>query len=60
MYSREKVPDFIMLLSQMISSLVLAFVEGWKLSLVYMAMSPLTMITFRFTIKVKRYFKDQF
>ncbi|CAF1523752.1 unnamed protein product [Adineta ricciae] len=47
----EKVPDFITLLSQMLSSLILAFAEGWKLSLVYMAMSPLTMITFNFTIK---------
>ncbi|UJR22125.1 hypothetical protein I4U23_025189 [Adineta vaga] len=47
----EKIPDFITLFSQMISSLILSFVEGWKLSLVYMSLSPLIMITFHFTIK---------
>ncbi|CAF0803419.1 unnamed protein product [Adineta steineri] len=47
----EKVPDFFSLCVQMISSLILAFVEGWKLTLVYLSISPLIVITINFTVK---------
>ncbi|CAF0803457.1 unnamed protein product [Adineta steineri] len=47
----EKVPDFFSLCVRMISSLILAFVEGWKLTLVYLSISPLIVVTINFTIK---------
>ncbi|CAF3737713.1 unnamed protein product [Adineta steineri] len=47
----EKVPDFFSLCVRMISSLILAFVEGWKLTLVYLSISPLIVVTINFTVK---------
>ncbi|CAF3805471.1 unnamed protein product [Adineta steineri] len=47
----EKVPDFLSLCVRMISSLILAFVEGWKLTLVYLSISPLIVVTINVTVK---------
>jgi hypothetical protein len=48
----EKVPDFIALFARMIGSLIYALILGWKLTLVYLAISPLVILTFNLTLKV--------
>jgi len=56
----EKVPDFIALCARMIGSLIYALITGWKLTLVYLAISPLIILTFNLTLKVIEYFIDGF
>ncbi|UJR37711.1 hypothetical protein I4U23_030406 [Adineta vaga] len=48
----DQVPDFISLVSRMLGALIYALVVGWKLTLVFLSISPLIIITFNITIKV--------
>ncbi|CAF0756890.1 unnamed protein product [Adineta steineri] len=48
----EKMPDFMSLLARMLGSLVYALVIGWKLTLVFLSISPLIIISFNLTVKV--------
>jgi hypothetical protein len=49
------VPDFIALLARMVASLVYGLITGWKLALVFLSISPLVIITFNVTIKVRKF-----
>jgi ABC-type multidrug transport system fused ATPase/permease subunit len=48
-----RVADFISLLSRIIGSLVFALVTGWKLTLVFLSISPLIVLSFNLLIRVK-------
>ncbi|CAF3496524.1 unnamed protein product [Rotaria sp. Silwood1] len=48
----DKVPDFITLVSRTLGSLVYSFIVGWKLSLVFLSISPLVILTFNLTVKM--------
>jgi len=47
-------PDFISLLARMIGAIIYALAIGWKLTLVYLSISPLIILTFNLTIKVRK------
>jgi hypothetical protein len=47
-------PDFISLLARMLGAIVYALAIGWKLTLVYLSIAPLIVITFNVTIKVRK------
>ncbi|CAF0902236.1 unnamed protein product [Adineta steineri] len=47
-----KVADFICLLSRIIGTLVFSFYEGWKLTLVFLSVSPLIILSFNILIKI--------
>ena len=48
----DKVPDFIALLGRVIGSLIYSLIIGWKLTLVFLSLSPLLIITFNRIVKV--------
>ena len=48
----DKVPDFISLVARMLGALIYALVVGWKLTLVFLSISPLIIVTFNLTVKV--------
>ena len=48
----EKVPEFISLAARMFSCVIYALIIGWKLSLVFLSVSPVIVLTFNVTIKV--------
>ncbi|CAF2623577.1 unnamed protein product [Rotaria sp. Silwood2] len=48
----EQVPDFISLLSRMLGALIYALATGWKLTLVFLSVSPFVILTFNLTILV--------
>ncbi|CAF1589108.1 unnamed protein product [Didymodactylos carnosus] len=48
----EKVPDFVSLITKVTGCLILALAKGWKLTLVYMGISPLIIITFNITLRI--------
>ncbi|CAF4988858.1 unnamed protein product [Rotaria sp. Silwood1] len=48
----EKVPDFISLIGRMIGSLIYSLLIGWKLTLVYLSISPLIILVMNLTIKM--------
>ncbi|CAF5081195.1 unnamed protein product, partial [Rotaria sp. Silwood1] len=48
----EQVPDFISLVSRMLGALIYALVTGWKLTLVFLSISPFVIITFNLTVLV--------
>ncbi|CAF0788245.1 unnamed protein product [Adineta ricciae] len=48
----EKVPDFISLLSRVLASLIFSLSVGWKLTLVFLSISPLIIISFNVTVRV--------
>jgi len=41
--------------ARMLGSIIYALVIGWKLTLVFLSISPLIIITFKITIKVRNY-----
>jgi hypothetical protein len=47
-------PDFISLVTRILGSLVYALVVGWKLTLVFLSLSPLMIITFKMIVKVRK------
>jgi ABC-type multidrug transport system fused ATPase/permease subunit len=51
--SSDKVPDFIALVSRTLGSLIFALITGWKLTLVFLSISPFIIILFNVTIKVR-------
>jgi hypothetical protein len=51
-YYREKVPDFIALISRILGGIIFALVRGWQLTLVFMSVSPFVAIGFNLTVKV--------
>ncbi|CAF0919000.1 unnamed protein product [Rotaria sordida] len=48
----DKKADFISLICRLFGGLIFAFVTGWKLTLVFIALSPLTVIAFNITMRV--------
>lgn len=52
-----RVADFISLLARIIASLVFSFYTGWKLTLVFLSISPLIVLSFNLLIQV-RVFND--
>ncbi|CAF4001185.1 unnamed protein product, partial [Rotaria sp. Silwood1] len=48
----DKKAEFISLICRLIGGLVFAFVTGWKLALVFISLSPLTVIAFNITMRV--------
>ncbi|CAF0800398.1 unnamed protein product [Adineta ricciae] len=48
----DKKADFISLICRLIGGLVFAFTSGWKLALVFISLSPLTIIAFNVTMRV--------
>lgn len=48
----EKVPDFISLCARMIGGVIYALITGWKLTLVFLSVSPFIIILFNITVKV--------
>lgn len=51
-------PDFIALFARMTGCLIYSLVIGWKLTLVYLSLSPLIILTFNLTLKVINYFMN--
>jgi ATP-binding cassette subfamily B (MDR/TAP) protein 1 len=49
-----RVADFICLLSRIISLLIFALCIGWKLTLVFLSISPLIILTFNILIRVSQ------
>lgn len=47
-----RVADFICLLSRIIATLVFSFYTGWKLTLVFLAISPLIILSINILIQV--------
>ena len=47
-----RVADFISLLARIIGSLVFALYTGWKLTLVFLSISPLIVLSFNLLIRV--------
>ncbi|CAF0978121.1 unnamed protein product [Adineta steineri] len=47
-----RVPDFICLLARIISLIIFSLVTGWKLTLVFLSISPLIVITFNVLIRL--------
>ena len=50
----DKVPDFLFLLARMLGALIYALITGWKLSLVFLSVSPIVVLMFNVTIKVRK------
>ncbi|CAF3649714.1 unnamed protein product, partial [Adineta steineri] len=48
----EKVPDFVQLVSRAICVLIYALIIGWKLSLVFLSVSPLMILMYKITIVI--------
>ncbi|UJR37712.1 hypothetical protein I4U23_030407 [Adineta vaga] len=48
----DKKADFISLICRLIGGLVFAFTSGWKLALVFISLSPLTIIAFNITMRI--------
>ncbi|CAF4145934.1 unnamed protein product [Rotaria sordida] len=48
----EKMPDFISLLARTLGALIYTLTIGWKLTLVFLSVSPLIIITFNLVVKV--------
>ncbi|CAF2086942.1 unnamed protein product [Rotaria magnacalcarata] len=48
----DKKADFISLMCRLFGGLIFAFITGWKLSLVFIATSPLTIFAFNITMRV--------
>ncbi|CAF3578851.1 unnamed protein product [Rotaria sordida] len=48
----DQVPDFISLLSRMLGAVIYSLATGWKLTLVFLSISPLIIITFNVTVLV--------
>ena len=48
------VADFICLLARIIGSLIFSFYTGWKLTLVFLSISPLIILSFNLLIRVSR------
>ena len=48
-----RVADFISLLARIIGSIVFALYTGWKLTLVFLSISPLIVLSFNLLIRVK-------
>ena len=59
-FFREKVADFIATTARIIGSLVYSFAVGWKITLVFLSMSPLIVFALNITIKVKFRRKERF
>ena len=51
--SSDKVPDFIALLARVLGAIVYALAIGWKLTLVFLSISPAIIILFNITVKVR-------
>ena len=49
----DKVPDFLSLFARVIGALIYSLVTGWKLTLVFLSISPFIIILFNITVKVK-------
>jgi ATP-binding cassette subfamily B (MDR/TAP) protein 1 len=49
-----RVADFICLLSRIIGLLIFALCTGWKLTLVFLSISPLIILTFNILIRVSQ------
>lgn len=49
-----RVGDFLCLFSRIIGTLVFSFYTGWKLTLVFLSISPLIILCFNLLIKVRR------
>jgi ABC-type multidrug transport system fused ATPase/permease subunit len=47
------VPDFISLLARVLGALIYALITGWKLTLVFLSISPFIVILFNVTVKVR-------
>ena len=47
-----RVADFVCLLARIIGSIIFSFYTGWKLTLVFLAISPLIAISFNLLIRV--------
>jgi ATP-binding cassette subfamily B (MDR/TAP) protein 1 len=47
-----RVADFICLLARIIGSLIFALYTGWKLTLVFLSVSPLIVLSFNILIRV--------
>jgi ABC-type multidrug transport system fused ATPase/permease subunit len=47
-----RVADFICLLSRIIASIIFALYTGWKLTLVFLSISPLIVLSFNLLIRV--------
>ncbi len=52
LFFSDKVADFISLIGRMFGALVYSLILGWKLTLVYLSISPLVILSFNLTIKV--------
>ncbi|CAF0982646.1 unnamed protein product [Adineta steineri] len=48
----EKVPDFVQLVSRAICVLIYGLIIGWKLSLVFLSVSPLMILMYKITISI--------
>jgi ABC-type multidrug transport system fused ATPase/permease subunit len=51
--SSDKVPDFIALFARVLGALLYALITGWKLTLVFLSVSPFIIIFFNVTVKVR-------
>jgi ABC-type multidrug transport system fused ATPase/permease subunit len=47
------VPDFVSLLARVVGALIYALITGWKLTLVFLSISPFIVILFNVTVKVR-------
>ncbi|CAF2533632.1 unnamed protein product [Rotaria sp. Silwood2] len=48
----DKKAEFISLICRLFGGLIFAFITGWKLTLVFLSLSPLTIIAFNITMRV--------
>ena len=53
-----RVADFISLLARIIGSIVFALYTGWKLTLVFLSISPLIIISFNLLIQVTTFLSE--
>ena len=51
------VADFLCLLSRIIGTLIFSFYTGWKLTLVFLSISPLIILLFNILIRVRETYK---
>jgi hypothetical protein len=49
------VPDFLSLVARMLGMLIYSLVTGWQLTLVFLSVSPVIVLIFHLTIKVRKH-----
>jgi len=51
----DKVPDFLSLVARMLGMLIYSLVTGFQLTLVFLSVSPVIVLIFHLTIKVRKH-----